>query len=629
MSKLPLTDVIPVELHRSVFLWPLTLDLALDAVDEAGAIGRAVEGMIGRLLKLKRDSKAIWEKVEDPLDHLAPPPDADAAAILTNRKEAYAEFAYFHDFMQHFLYRKTGGEAGAAFHLFRRSDVKAVEVRFKAGEPVQSYCVRRLNLYVFPLGVAILVLELERELGKEKTCSLSQCMVFNDRFRRSHAPFLDVQTQAPRPGGGPAFFAPDGFVPHEVVWLGAGGHPMASFNTADDVADLPGRLSDLADDARKVPPFRHWRWLINAGLDGGWLFAGTEGEHGESVSMWRHVADDRLPVHVTLGLTDEAAYRAITEGDWMRLAFVDGPDSNAYAYARAFLEKTWADHAYDRFHYAPNENSFEPSRYLLTPYSLIAVGTGWFFNTYIQMHMRRHYFQMMLIATFEQTALLSFSSRITRAVTYLQDGKREQKQEQFEETLIEIERDLLQFVHRFRFTGVSGQLQGMEMLAQLRARKGLDSLYADVKDELQTANSFLTTIAQKRQTEAATRLSVVATLGVLFGLAFSFLGMNVLITKEVLEAMGAWSGGETAGRHMALVSGTVALFLFAGAAFLRVFGGERQPATARRLQGWLLGLAVIFVALSGYLLLGRFEPLVPKPCPPETCVATPAPKAGP
>ena len=50
-------------------------------------------------------------------------------------------------------------------------------------------------------------------------------------------------------------------------------------------------------------------------------------------------------------------------------------------------------------------------------YAFVAFGSGWFFDNVIAaVHMRRHYFQLGLLAHLELASLLSFSSRISRVV---------------------------------------------------------------------------------------------------------------------------------------------------------------------------------------------------------------------
>lgn len=146
--------------------------------------------------------------------------------------------------------------------------------------------------------------------------------------------------------------------------------------------------------------------------------------------------------------------------------------------------------------------------------------------------MRRHYFQMRLLAHFELAALLTFSSRISRAVE-VHDGNLEG----FEARMEAIEDEFLQFVHRFRFTGISNHVQAQELFDFWRRHLRLNEIFQDLHTEITSGTRYLGNRAIARDTRLTGRLSAIATLGLVFGLAFGFLGMNVLIQKEAMEPL--------------------------------------------------------------------------------------------
>jgi hypothetical protein len=660
-------------LFRTTFFWPLTLDLPsctdkdFSHTDPGDLnIGKLVEDQIALLL-----DGGHWQHQPDGLRHLPCPPADEKRSY---EAAAYGEYVYFHDFVQHYLYNRqsltitregdkfaffttvTEGEPtqkkGATFpvepfYLFQRHDI--ARVRFKLGEEhwetkiitptVHELMVERINLYVLRAGVAMLAVEVSNVPGQP--VALHDAMKINDRLRRSHAPFLKTDRAADR--------APVNLVPLELTWLGRDSLPVSPiFNINDDAAQAAANLWKSGDNAREAKPFQHWQWLLNpqtsaAGTSSeadtrGWTIAPSRADG----ITWRHVADERLPILTTLGLASETDYRSLSEGDWMRLCFVDGPGSDAYPFARKFLEAQWPAHTYDRYHSAPCESSDAPVRYLLSSYALTAVGCGSFFPEYIANHMRRHYFQLMLVAQIELAAMLSFSSRISGAVADFEDEPaREDAEERLSARLNIIERDMLQYVHRFRFTGVSGQLQPQEMFAQLRQVMRLDAIYADLKDELTMATQFLAMRAtqdqakeEARQAKAQERLSVIATIGVVFGLAFGFLSMNVLASSDFLESMGLVPKQKGLLQHVAAAAAVMALFT--AGAFLLTFmqpGGETkagQPRSARMSDpvtlwlrqklGW--GAALLLAAAIGAYAIGRHNlPEFGVPAETQSCTA--------
>jgi hypothetical protein len=215
-----------------------------------------------------------------------------------------------------------------------------------------------------------------------------------------------------------------------------------------------------------------------------------------------------------------------------------------------FLRNFEKDNCYDRF--APSEATTSTTRQLFSGYSYAVVGSGWFFDSHIRSHFRRHYFQMALLAHFESASLLNFSNRISHAV-HRYASPRDRKS--FEAAILGIEDEHLQFVHRFRFTGISNQVQPQEMYMLWRKHLRLDELHVDITQELESATSYIFAKDQMEQTNSATYLSIIATIGLLLGLAAAVLGANVLFREGVLLA-----GPENGANQLVPIAHDVGLF---------------------------------------------------------------------
>ena len=617
---------------RTAFFWPLALDprrLAGDESDRQTCIKEAINAV----------PKETWERLNDPLLHAHGLPSEKPNS--KDRADAYAEFAYYHDFVQRFLFtpRQVGASRPDAMTVFRRKDLTRACV---ALQPVSDndhavsrtfdMRVDRILLYVFTIGVAILIAELSTDndcpliqytdvngepVPNREPCPLNLADVqdFNDAARRAFPPFFD-------PGDAP------GLSPLAFTWSKDGREwwPASPPAPVDRVDALLAR-----DNSRFIKPFEWWSALLPE--NDAWRLGGL----GDACAAWRHFSDDRMPILSWISVTakdgDAACYyRAIRKGDWMRLCFVDSSGADPYAYDPDFLDRTWKDHVYDRFHDIPDAKGSPPekrtgSRYLVSGYALIAVGCGGFFDTLIQGHMRRHYYQMMLLSQFELGAMLSFSSRISHAV---EEYARDRSEEEFAAALSEIEHDFLQYVHRFRFTGLTGQLQGIELLDMLRKHMRLNIIYDDLREEVTTANDFLAARSQARQTRAATRLSVVAAMGVAGGLAFSFLGMNVLTGVEFLNALGIPKDLSNAGlwvalsRHGALVRAVLAATAFAVSSMLRLAPADKRGArdgVTATLRSKLNVFCVLSLAAAVVLILASVFAERPPSAPPATARA--------
>jgi hypothetical protein len=368
---------------------------------------------------------------------------------------------------------------------------------------------------------------------------------FIDQARRSYTPYHT-------PGGHAG-------VVDEFVWL-LGDEEFAA-PSAPDGLETDLRQIKKSDRAglRSAPMARHWRDIL-APL----TIAGYEDEDKPlSVRnpVWRHVVDERIPVMSYVSLTGAARKCRLTSepvlkdqdpsgitglydlwtvsrGDWIRLAGADQPGTDPLPYSHRFLHDFESSICYDR--YFPSDAGTGATRFMFMGYHFIAVGasnegdTSQYFDKVIFNHFRRHYFQMGLLLNMEFASLLATSSRLSEAVRQLMQDSKETA---FRRTVFEIERDFLEFVHQFHFTGLSNQLQAREMFERWRAALGLDALFKDIQTEIASATGFLRSDRQMRQADAANALSVIASIAVFFGLVFAFLGMNALMGESTLGAL--------------------------------------------------------------------------------------------
>ena len=541
-SKLPASEI-PVHDANFILFWPLVLCRPA-APSRTNEIDAAVKDAAQKLREdyarapAERQAR-LWSPVDDPLLHIAPPCDTTGPDFAVRKIEwandVYAESVYFHEFVQSFLFQEPScGDAGfRPFHLFRRTDIRAVEVVWGRRKPSKDdpagsegvrkkLIVERLNLYLFRTGVAIVVSEYRKD--EDQPWTLAETQDFHDYFRRAYAPYFLAAA------GGPAR-AKGGLVVDEVVWLGEAGARLAwpsmdgrsAFRIEDAFADVDRLIVPPPGRSRRPPLFDHWRVLLEGALP-------LAGYAPEDADVWRHVVDERMPTSAAVSVTaaayaEDAFYRLIRPGDFMRLAFADSSGSGDFPYDAGFLKDFDRDHAYDRF-------ASWGARYLVSGYAFVAVGAGIHFDKYIMRDMRRHYFQMMLLANLELAGILAVSGQITQAVA---EQERQPDARRFERTMAAIQEEFLQFVHRFRFTGVSNQVQGQELYDLLRRRLRLDALFNDVQAEINNAAAYLRSRAQERASEAQTQLSLLAGIGVIVGVGLTILSSGFLLEEDSLK----------------------------------------------------------------------------------------------
>ena len=156
-----------------------------------------------------------------------------------------------------------------------------------------------------------------------------------------------------------------------------------------------------------------------------------------------------------------------------------------------------------------------------------------------------------------------------------------------------IEDEFLQFVHRFRFAGVSNHLQGQELFELWRRHLRLKEIFEDLHTEITSGTRYLFNRAASRGAQTGQRLSVIATFGVIAGLAFSFLGMNVLAQSDTLGRVLAGLGvhdpvvKESPLLQFVILVWTVTIFTIPASLGLFLFGrsGRRRRWAGRTLAG--------------------------------------------
>lgn len=645
-------DEIGIAGFRQVLFWPLALT-AKSIRDDDGPDG--VRSAVAQVLAAIGHD-ASWEKAESLSDHASRPgeaarregalregaerpsdPGAQEAAraaqaeALSDEAHSYAEFVYFHDFVQSNLFGKQGERGDPPpVSLFRRRARLRLEAVIGGGEAERHFAasVERVNLYVYSTGAAMLVVEIDFGAGpcvwsaggggrlERRPMSLADVLDFQDRFRRVYAPFFATPF-----GKDPATAA--NWKPQLVVDRATFREVLADAPSYDpnlpepklDPEPAPDpalSLAHAAEGAARLgapPVFAHWEALA-APL----AIAGTHVRTpGSGEIVFRQVVDERLPTmsFVSLsgegvvqlpGLTlDQSALMRVSRGDWARLCFADGAGEAELPYSHRFLENFEDECCYDRFFPSP-VSPYLTSRILFSGYHMAIAGSGWFMDNVLVLHFRRHYFQLGLACHMEVASLLAASSRVTDAVRVLNGAAdRARSRRAFEKKMQVIERDFLEFVHLFHFTGMSNQTQAAEMLALWRGRLGLPGLFDDVRSEIDTANQFLIACDQAEQAEATSRLNVVAAVGVVLGLALAFLGMNVLVGGPDASSPGF---GDVFGWRV--LGATVCAFAVLGLALAFALG---EPArSGRRLDDWVLR-AHFAVLVMGFVLFAAAGPI--------------------
>lgn len=589
-SPVPSSDIKVARL-RQIFVWPLALDLPPQPAQTRLPTADRIRIAMRRVAAAFDAATDDWEEVVDLLDHVDPPladrferdgeklraravdedpkkaASAKQAAEALHGGQTYAEFVYFYDFLQRILFSDGRGVPAEKrpIRLWKHKRVREVGFEIdlphgpnKAARAHYRAFVDRLQVRLFDSGAAIVVLEIDFGAGatvidvceKDEVTTthpprpmcLADALTISDHLRRVYTPYFA--------GTSPKK------VPSSFSWRLIGEDPQAPPTSSshgpkglqDDLVFVREGGEPRARDRRCPPVAEHWREILEP-----LAFVGYGSGREPS---WRHVLDERIPVMSWVSLTD-AAFREgigpgqdpankwnersaeaqrldlelVGRGDWIRLLYADEVGKDIMPYAPTFLADIEKTAFYDRF--APDRQTTSSVRYLFAGYHFAAVGAGAFFDDVAVHHFRRHYFQMVLLANLELASLLVTSSRISLAVAEL-DATNETDpggphHRAFMRELESINEWFLTFVHRFRFSGVSNQIQPTELFDRLRTSMRLESLFQEVKEEIEAAVAFNSSCEERRVAASGERLANVATIGASVGLALTFLGMNMLV----------------------------------------------------------------------------------------------------
>ena len=563
---------IAVERFRQVLIWPLAV--ARPSGRNPGwtsmrEVGRQVRG-------LAAPEGNPWQPIEDGLQYLDGRDD-----------EKFQEFVYFHDFVGRFLYADSK-DGKRALHIFRRDDVHRVSVTLPEGQGSFDLSVDRVHLYLFDIGVAALVVEVSAPDNSESDTDgfhLGDVMNLSDRFRRVYPPHWK------KPGG----------FPEQVLWGSEDGDDLFGLKargwTKQNYTD---HVTRHCHASRHAPVAPHWRALIeplaieghDCRVDGSCI--------ADDTPRWRHVVDERIPVMNYIGAS---CITEVSRADWIRLCFVD-PSGDGWPYAERFLDDFERDHAYDRFWDRSGKDIMQRTRYLFAGYAMVmATANDEFARENLEVHFRRHYFQLGLIVHLQMAALLALSDQISRAVADYESNQKDGLGE-FEYRIAALNGELLRFTHRYWFTGVSNQVQAREIYDLWRERLNVQGLYAEVANEAREADQYLTLKRQDRIADDNKRLTEIAAVGLPMALAVGFLGMNLIVGQT-----GGWPDW-CSSTHWSQVLAVLCFFSVSGACLTGLlYRSGTPPRGGLGFVRWvrppvlvLLGVGVTCLLLLGVVL---------------------------
>lgn len=523
-----------------ILLWPFRLHSHGDLLKVRESDQKAPAEWLAEAAKwIEKPGKAgvgLWKRVPD----FYRAGEAADAGNPGARADQYAEFVYFHPFVRNEIYAEAPSMA-----VLERDDIKGMTAVIPIGEKssfTARFAVQFCRLMLFPSDVGVLSLHLRLQsiqrmldYGQQETtsdASLHETEAILDRVRRTYAPFYAR-------GNWP------GLTAEKVEWTDANGQVTGAASNYENVNEFLA----AARERRRERFSAHWRHLLHPLT----LQHETAEDEGLSISQ---LVDERIPVMAYIAADP---VRALSDGDFERLAFFDTPNGHARPYARDFLDETFSrDCCYDRFWQRKSEEGIDKTagtaelewystRYLCAGYSFCAVGQSgtWFFDTLVRLHFRRHYYILGVLAILHKAALLGYWQRLAELVS--EHSSREKTAEHTEKYNSDVRwlmSDLADFDAQWYFSEVSNQVQAQELFDLWSNRLRTPRLYREVMEQARFMREVQLNQVQEEVADVQTKLNWISTKWLPFLGAAAIFGLELGIPaiEEGIEGMASQFG---------------------------------------------------------------------------------------
>lgn len=421
----------------------------------------------------------------------------------------YSEFVTFLPYVRRFLYGEGKGRGAlpgteSPIRVFRRSDIAGMRMTFPgAPDAPVTFRVAHVDLcFFYDVDVAILVVEL---YANDLPLATVQDAMY--RFGRAY----------------PTFWTESGAGGHclaKAEWIGREGSVLSA-------SDYEARKSYLEFVGRhRAPRFAsHWTWLLEPLVPDNGSLAG--------LLRYRQIEYARMPILSYLAMDDA---RALTRADFVRLGLVTGTGaSDVSPYSARHIHDFEARYCFDQ--YWNEERAGRPgTRFMSCGHGFTLVGDAAdpFFvdkDGGLLGQFRHQYFLLFLIPHIHKATLLMLSDRMVETLNCL-DIEDAESVKSFKRSIRQLLEVFLRFTHRYWFHEVSDQPAAREIYRLTSAHLGTDSLYSEIRNEIEDMSDYLETDTLRRQANTVVRLTVVTSFGLIGTIVTGFLGMNLFALAE-------------------------------------------------------------------------------------------------
>jgi len=253
---------------------------------------------------------------------------------------------------------------------------------------------------------------------------------------------------------------------------------------------------------------------------------------------FRQIEYARMPLMAYLAMDDA---RALTRADFVRLGLVTGPgESDVLPYSGRYMRDFEERYCYDQFW--NEERSGRPgTRFMSCGHAFVMVGDAQdpFFmdaDAGLLAQFRHQYFVLFVIPHIHKATLLMLSDRMVSALTKLRIEDPESIC-RFKRAIRQLLEIFLRFTHRYWFHEVSDQPQAKKLFRMTSEYLGNDSLYDEIRDEIEDMSHYLETDTLRRQANTVVRLTVATVFELIGSVVTGIFGMNLFGFGEIPLAL--------------------------------------------------------------------------------------------
>lgn len=239
--------------------------------------------------------------------------------------------------------------------------------------------------------------------------------------------------------------------------------------------------------------------------------------------------------------------RASEFGHWIKLLNVDPPGKDLQdTHKSTHFEGKWAiERTYERWEERVDFTSWTRwGTFYGFNYHAGAMLSHPLENPRLWKHFGQMYFDQTLLLLYLRVVLFRFSrglNIISAKARNKASGYGKKGREEWLDDFQGLRWQFALFTNLYQFPLLSNQQQGIEMYTLARKGLDVDELFREVQTEIHSSHDYLAIEEQQELSRSMTRLTVVATIGLILVLAMSFWGMNIIASQMVdLTGLGEW-----------------------------------------------------------------------------------------